>query len=67
MFAVWQHIINQKYQEKKIVRVSQLMYLFNDNSCRFKLHFCQKYYSNITVKKSLESQKNINTYIICYI
>ena len=28
MFAVWQHIINQKYQEKKIVRVSQLMYIY---------------------------------------
>ena len=50
MFAVWQHIINQKYQEKKIVRVSQLMYLFNDNSCRFKLHFCKKYPNNFFLK-----------------
>lgn len=50
MFAAWQHIINQKYQEKKIVRVSQLMYLFNDNSCRFKLHFCKKYSNNFYLK-----------------
>jgi len=43
MFAVWQHIINQKYQEKKIVRVSKLMSLFNDDSLRFKWNFCTKW------------------------